>query len=287
MTPPARTLTPEELAALHAVQLEILRAFDRVCRQLGLQYHLAAGTLLGAIRHGGFIPWDDDVDVVMPRRDYQRLLAEAPALLGPDLFLQTLHSDPGYEALFAKLRRNGSVFRALRRRDRPHHEGIFIDIFPFDNVDLETRMGRLHYESVLALRRLFRLAHRPRRTPPPVPVPAWRRMGERALRSLLALVPPKAYLRAVERVMRLTEGRDTREVANLCSLPSARPERARLVRPRAEIEDTIAVTFEGHSFPAPAAYVVTLTRLYGDYGKLPPKRRRRPSHPLTAFSLPP
>ena len=82
-------LSDADLQRLHQVQLEMLLELDRVCRCLGLTYQLGAGSLLGAVRHGGFIPWDDDVDVVMLRAEYQRFLREAPPLLNQRFFLQT------------------------------------------------------------------------------------------------------------------------------------------------------------------------------------------------------
>lgn len=128
------SLSEADLRRLHQVQLAMLLELDRVCRHLGVGYQLGAGTLLGAVRHGGFIPWDDDVDVVMLRADYRRFLREAPTLLDSSLFLQTWRSDPHFRVGFAKLRRQDSVFREKSSQISRYHHGIFIDIFPFDPV---------------------------------------------------------------------------------------------------------------------------------------------------------
>ncbi|MBQ3939443.1 MAG: LicD family protein, partial [Clostridia bacterium] len=82
------------LQRVHAVQLRLLKEFDRVCRENGLQYFAVHGTLLGAVRHEGFIPWDDDIDVAMPREDYDRFAALAPKALKTGFFFQTPENDP-------------------------------------------------------------------------------------------------------------------------------------------------------------------------------------------------
>lgn len=121
---------------LHLIQeklLYVLVAFDRVCREHGLTYFLDSGTALGAIRHGGFIPWDDDVDVGMPRKDYERFLIIGQEFLPEDIFIQTTQTEPNYKRNAAKLRLKGTVFQEAN--DLPYkYNGFFIDIFPFDNV---------------------------------------------------------------------------------------------------------------------------------------------------------
>lgn len=89
---------------LKECEFQILKAFVDVCDQLKLKYYLVEGTLLGAIRHQGFIPWDDDIDVGMPRADYERFLQEAQALLPDYYFVQSMYSEPEYHANFAKIR---------------------------------------------------------------------------------------------------------------------------------------------------------------------------------------
>jgi hypothetical protein len=151
-------LSEQDLRRLHQVQLEMLRDLDRVCRLLGVEYQLGAGSLLGAIRHGGFIPWDYDVDVVMLRADYRRFLREAPPLLEQRLFLQTWRSDPHFHAGFAKLRCHGSSFREQGCQHTRQHHGIFIDIFPFDPVCPGRWWGRILLALVVWMRKIIDLA---------------------------------------------------------------------------------------------------------------------------------
>lgn len=112
---------------------EMLIEFDRICRRHNIPYWLSSGTLLGCVRHGGFIPWDDDLDVEMLRSDYDRLVKILPSELPDWLVLQTPDTDSGYFFCFAKLRDKRSRMSEINRYDRIfENQGIFIDIFPFE-----------------------------------------------------------------------------------------------------------------------------------------------------------
>lgn len=121
-----------KLRQLQLCELEILDEFVRVCEKYGLQYYLVGGTLLGAIRHQGFIPWDDDIDVAMPREDYDRFADVAAAELGPQFFYQCPETDPYYFLTYAKVRKNGTKIYEERFKNAQFHKGVFIDIFPLD-----------------------------------------------------------------------------------------------------------------------------------------------------------
>ena len=104
-------VTAEQLEQIKKKGLYILKEFDRVCRENNLRYSLIYGTLLGAVRHGGFIPWDDDVDVCMLREDYEKLRRIAPKALPKNLFYQCHETDKEYFQLFDKIRMNDTVFK--------------------------------------------------------------------------------------------------------------------------------------------------------------------------------
>lgn len=134
-----------ELASLEEHQkalFVLLQEFDRVCKELDVTYFLFAGTLLGSVRHKGFIPWDDDLDVIMYRKDYLRFLNEAPKLLNQNkFFLQKEFSDH-WPMFFSKLRLNGTTCLERYHPKDPHaHQGIYMDIFPYDNA-YYGKMGR-------------------------------------------------------------------------------------------------------------------------------------------------
>lgn len=280
------TLGPEDLRRLHEVQFEMLREFDRVARRLGLRYQLGAGTLLGAIRHGGFIPWDDDVDLVMLRADYERFLAQAPDVLGRDYFLQTWHTDPDFELPFAKLRRHDSEFRECCRAGGRCHHGIFIDVFPFDAVSTTHWWGRLHLQAVLLERRLRDFIQDPRRRLSSRATPPWKRGLKRVAYAGLRRIPEPLWRAAQERLFTLLRHTAAESVTCLASSPPGPAGLRSRIRPRSELEQSVQVPFATARFPAPRAYHVTLTRLYGDYRRLPPHESQRPSHPVVAFRAP-
>ena len=116
---------------LHQMKmLRILEFVDRVCRKHGIRYWLSSGTLLGAVRHGGFIPWDDDLDIEMLYRDYKRLMEVLPFELPSNLVLQTMHTDSNYVAPYAKLRETDSYISEVNNIGRNYkYNGVYIDIF--------------------------------------------------------------------------------------------------------------------------------------------------------------
>ncbi len=118
------------------IMLSLLEAFDTVCKKYNLIYWLDHGTLLGAVRHQGFIPWDDDLDVTMPREDYEKFLKITADDLPENIFLQTKVSDPSTPVHYAKLRdRNSTYIDAWEEgKDITYHQGIFIDIFPVNFI---------------------------------------------------------------------------------------------------------------------------------------------------------
>lgn len=142
------------LQKLHAEILRIMDEIHRVCTKNGLTYYLVGGTLLGAVRHQGFIPWDDDLDIAMPRADFDRFIHIAEKELGSEFYLNWITTNPKYWLFFPKIcLRNTTFDEGVIKKDIPM--GIFIDIFPLDlspayTSGLETmkrRIQRLGYLS--------------------------------------------------------------------------------------------------------------------------------------------
>lgn len=121
---------------LQQVEFYILESFDEACKKNGIKYSLAYGTALGAVRHKGFIPWDDDIDVYMQRNEYEIFRKMATDILPSDLFFQAYDTDPEYPLPFAKIRKRGTAFVENGRGHLNMHQGIFIDVFVLDNVSL-------------------------------------------------------------------------------------------------------------------------------------------------------
>ena len=125
------------------VMLEMVKELDRICRKHDIPYFLYGGTLLGAIRHDGFIPWDDDLDVGLMRKDFQRLMKVLPDELPPHIILQTNRTDKNYFYFFAKLRDTRSLLDEGEYDRSFEYRGIFIDIFPFDKLQLPLQRLKL------------------------------------------------------------------------------------------------------------------------------------------------
>lgn len=129
--------TPEELQQVQKTEMEILEEVLRICKEHRIPYFVIEGTLLGTIRHNGFIPWDDDIDIGMVREDYQRFLQAAVSDLRNGFVLQHYTTDRRTPTYHAKIRKDGTIFMEQYARRLSIHQGIFIDIMPFDRIPEE------------------------------------------------------------------------------------------------------------------------------------------------------
>ena len=127
-----------EMKALWKVQLDMLELFDGICRRNGLKYYMIGGSLIGAMRHKGYIPWDDDIDVVMFRADYEKLKMVLPGELEYPYFVQTAETDPEYWEPYLKIRNSNTTFIEGFAISRGHcfNMGVFIDVFPLDGMPM-------------------------------------------------------------------------------------------------------------------------------------------------------
>lgn len=127
-------LNATELKKIQSLQLKIAKEFKRICDNYNISYSLSGGTLLGAVRHSGFIPWDDDFDVEMLRSEYERFLRIAPRELGSEYFLETWKTDKHYSLPYAKLMLKGTIYSEKATEHVNIKKGIFIDIFVADFI---------------------------------------------------------------------------------------------------------------------------------------------------------
>lgn len=127
---------------LQRKELELLKCFIDVCKKLDLNYYLVCGTALGAVKYQGFIPWDDDVDVALPREDYNRFIRQAQALLPEGVFLQNYHTDPASPYIFSKLRLSNTTYIEKTVAHLPINHGIYIDVFPLDGYPSDEKEQR-------------------------------------------------------------------------------------------------------------------------------------------------
>ena len=255
----------ELLEGVHKAQLGLLRAFDAYCREKGLRYLAVRGTLLGAARHGGFIPWDDRCEVAMPREDFDRLAAMAEEWTEP-LFLQTPRSDPHCFAGGA-IRLMDARFPACEPQDkgRDCRKGVWIDILPLDKCpDDERKLARLRRRVLFRQRLLWAWHYRPE-DGLIEGVDGARLSGYYLLARALGR---ERLIRSLERICRGTGGPADRRAILAC-----RPEksgRLRDVFPEAECLRTAELPFEDMRVRVPEAYDSWLRARYGEgYMRLP------------------
>jgi len=252
------TASPTSLKEHQAALLELLSEFDRVCRALDIPYVLFAGTLLGAVRHQGFIPWDDDLDVLMLRRDYDRLMREADGVLNGERFFPQKEFGEHWPMFFSKLRLNGTAcLETYHPKDTASHLGVYMDIFPCDDA-AEGRLGRklqFYASKAVIAGALYRRGYE---TDNPF---------KKVFMQLCRPIPTAWLLRVVK------GGRQ--DGSCLHSFLGGAAAYAKNVYPREWLTARTTARFEGREFPIPAEYDRLLTHIYGDYMTLPPPEKRR------------
>lgn len=147
-------IDPKDLRKAQLIMLEMLVEFDLICKKHKLQYWLDAGTLLGAVRHGGFIPWDDDIDLSMPVEDYNKFVEIAENELSENIFFQTKERDSEFKFDYIKLRSTKASIVEFHEKDKEinYHQGVFVDIFPMLTLENSEENKKLYEESFEELR---------------------------------------------------------------------------------------------------------------------------------------
>lgn len=259
----------KERKKIWAVLLDLLIAFDAVCKKHGLTYYLTDGTLLGAIRHKGFIPWDDDIDVAMPRADYEKLQALAKEFLFP-YFLQTPYTDPGFFYSYIKIRNSNTTGMSKACRYQGFNEGLFIDVFPMDAVNIEK--GEEVYNKLRELC-LSNSAYMKLSNPNFTPV------EKENFRKIASKDPLKTYSDICKLATQFNED-PGQWISHWVTTISPYSKR---VWYREDFEKVLYWEFEGMHFPVPVGYDRYLRIVYGDYFQLPSIEQRGRKHDNTIF----
>lgn len=269
---------PELLRKVQLVLTKILREFDRVCRELDIPYVVYGGTALGAVRHQGFIPWDDDVDVCMTRADYEQFLQRAPAVLGDEFVLENARTHADFPNMLTNLVLKDTYFIPEFIKDSPYRMPLGLDIFPFDNVPSDRWRYRLQSTSTWFWGRLLYLQG----TPSPYleiegPLRSLILVATSAIYRTLRLlrVKPGTLQRRWERAARRYEKKNTRLMADYTD----RDPMAWAVS-YADLYPAIDVPFEDITVRLPREYDKILRRGYGDYMQLPPVEKRKNHQPF-------
>lgn len=259
-------ITNPALKKAHTLMMEIVDAFDRVCRENGIQYFLSGGSALGAIRHGGFIPWDDDVDLGMTRAEYEKFL-QVHTQLGERFYLQCEELDPDYPLVVPKIHLKGTKFICEEHKNGGNvGEELSIDLIIYDPVPNDPGQRQKHKKKMNLYDQAIRYKSGLKKDFNPV---------KNAIISLMALRSDQKLKKRRKILMR---------DAHLCNTEPAKYVSALLVvnydkimYPVNMILDPVVrsdVFFEGRNLPVPADLEGFLTRQFGDYMKLPEPDKR-------------
>lgn len=256
--------------------MDMLRLVDRICIEEGLTYFLSGGTLLGAVRHQGFIPWDDDIDLMMPRPDYERFLAVAEKHLPKRYTLAFPGRVENYAMPWIRIWDTRTRIEASGKQKVYTHT-LFLDIFPIDGLPKSPRVCELFFKKIRAHDILLKCA---------------RRTGfyegerlqwlKRPLMALTSLRSVEKYAIGLDRAAR----RRSFERARYAGVCVVTHYGSRERMPAEVFRGSVDVMFEGETYPAPIGYRTYLSGLYGDYMQLPPEEKRVSNHNIRAIVLP-
>lgn len=263
---------PEILEKLHKVQIEILNDFAGVCKKHNLPYFAIYGTAIGAVRHKGFIPWDDDIDVGMLREDYERFLIIAKKELAEKYDIMTPIDDHDYACTVTHLQRKNTKFVPYILKHEPYKMCIDLDIFPFDNVpDDEKAAKRQQREAVFWGRLLFLIGT----GQVVIDIDGWKgKVAEiicyiiHTVLRLFRVSPEKIYRKFKKTAMRY----DDNKTKYVTSYEYAGGVKDKIVRD--ELFPVKDVVFEDTMIALPANNHEFLEKVYGDYMKIPPKEQQ-------------
>lgn len=263
------------------VQLEMLIELDRICKGNGIKYQLFAGTLLGAVRHKGFIPWDDDIDVCLLREDYNKLLKVCKSDLDSKYFLQNYETDKRANLQFSKIRKNDTIFMSKSCQNNDIHQGIFIDIFPMDNIEPDKLLGKMHTKLFNIMFIVTSSMDKSRCYSAKTPLIKYIRLS---IYYLLKLIPKNVIDKFTTRVACKFNSRETKYVSHLTNGVSKMRVK-KYIMEKDMFYDTIDGEFEGYTFPIPKNYHDVLTRNFGDYMEFPPEDEQYPHHGIIEVSF--
>ncbi len=279
-------ITEQETESLQKVLLEMMKDIHFVCEKYSLTYFLGGGSCLGAVRHKGFIPWDDDMDVIMPRSDYDKLPFYMSVEFPEKYYYQELRLSENYDANFMKIRLNGSVCSEIFESE-PEKAGIFIDINPLENIYGSAVRRKLHgalCELLLLICSCVRLKENAPKIMPYITDEKQRAVVKRKLRlaKLLSFHSLREWLFITEN--RLSSCKDVNSA--FVSIPTGRKHYFGEMQPRKTFEKAVLTDFEDTQFYIMTDYNAYLTSLFGGDYMTPPPENKRERHAVTELKFP-
>ena len=261
------------LEEVKKIELELLLKFDAICTKHNLRYFLGYGTLIGAVRHQGFIPWDDDIDVVMPRPDYEKLnqlignqnIDNRYCLLNSET-KDYIYSFSKFVDLRTQMVEKWMISNVL---------GVYIDVIPLDGVPADTAERKHFYDKLMFYHYGLLMSTRvnkSRRT-------LLKTIASRIMYYPVKLVGYKNWRKKVQKLCNKYPYEESEYIGNLSLDTYLRKE----CYPKAIFDNTIRIMFEGHLFCVPERYDELLRHIYGDYMVLPPIEQRVKKHENKAY----
>lgn len=267
-----RALTKEELRSIQLIELEMLCEVDRICKKCNIHYSIIAGTLLGAVRNGGFIPWDDDADVAMLREEYEKFRIACETELDTTRFyFQDHRNTQGYRWGYGKLRRKDTLFLRQNQEHMPYEQGIFIDIFPLDQVPENKFLRKWNCFHCFCIRKTMWA---------PVGKIVEKHWIKRSWYKLLEKIPESILYEHYEVFIKRCNKRESKWV-RILTFPTPTEDYGYLKR---WYEESTDITFEGIIFQGISDWDGYLSFKFKNYKELPPKKDRK-THPITQLKL--
>ena len=244
--------------AILSIALEI----DRICRKHKIKYSLEGGSMLGAYKYHGYVPWDDDMDIVMLRKDYDIFLNVVNQEIDSHSFyVQNYHNRVQYPLTWTKVCLNGTEIRSGNYNELDIHHGLFVDIFPIDNVIPEKMALQKSLVGVTKSARFIKLG-------------LMKPQGIKGkMQRVVSLLPISMINRLGESAMRMNNKKQCEYAYEICN-----PNKYFSPLPRYYFENLVEMEFEGHMFYVSQNYMDYLKSRFGDLDKEPPVADRNPTH---------